>query len=379
MNLANITTQLAKIRAQTKTLAPHEIPFMTRLINVMAQTRPYHGLTVYYNAHLTLSSLLQIEALLLSGAELTIIHHPNLHCDKNVLAILAAANLNVVTYDSLQQQHCDIVLDCCAGLLSKVLPKYGVIELTQTGVIKYQQTQVTYPIISIDNSYIKNLETLLGTADGFIRGFQHLTKLGFYNKSFVIFGYGKVGRGLVRALRQFTQQIIIIEADTYSTIVEADFPVYNISDHKQVQAAINNAFCIITATGVKNIISTYINNKVLTKADFTSSFLANMGSEDEWGNGFNENEVLNSKVAINFCLQFPTSLIFLDPIFYSQIKAIDLLLEKNANYQQGFINELPANFQLDVVANWLFMHYPVNDGSDYLKQLLTNIPNYGLF
>ncbi len=61
-----------------------------------------------------------------------------------------------------------------------------------------------YPVISIDDCQIKNLEAILGTGEAFVRAFQELTGEDISDKEFLVIGYGKVGQGIAKALKKYT-------------------------------------------------------------------------------------------------------------------------------------------------------------------------------
>jgi PAS domain S-box-containing protein len=340
-----------------------DIPLLLGLIARMERERPYQGLDIFYNSHLTLSSILQIEALLLSGAEVRVTVADHLRCDPAALAILKKANVQFVPFDSIQNEQCDVMLDCCASLLGKVRPRKGAIELTQTGDIKFAQQKLTYPVISVDNSEVKKIETYFGTGDGFIRGFRKLATTGLNNKKFVLFGYGKVGKGIVHALASLTSQVVVIEHDS-NKVNEArsdGILAYFIEDKKNILPHLKDAYCIVTATGVKEMVSNYFE-----RSDVQAKYLANMGSEDEWGSKFAASEILGDKLAINFFLEQPTRAVFLDPIFYAQNTAIDTLLPG--------LHAYPAACDLHVLNRWIMEHYQFNVEGDYVHRIIEHIP-----
>lgn len=358
---------LEKIRGQFDS---SQIFLMVDLIDKLSKEKPYQGLNVFYNAHLTLSSLLQIEALVVSGANVTVTCSPGLKCDPQVAAILNEANLPITDYNSIGHANCDIGLDCCGGLLAIASSKYGMIELTQTGVNKYNQYKPNYPVISIDDTEVKLLETLLGTGDGFVRGFHRLANTGLLGKNFVVVGYGKVGQGVVKSLLPFTKNITIIDRDIRNiNNVHSTTAVYDINDTSNVVKALQEAFCIVTATGEQHIMSKYFERDMIG-----AKYLANMGSEDEWGDKFTADEVLYNKMPINFCLDYPTQLLFLDPIFYSQIVAIDELL--NNSLQPGICHVPSAKIQLNIIMRWLLRHYQSAHADDHLENILYNLPAF---
>ena len=86
-----------------------------------------------------------------------------------------------------------MVLDC-AGVNTAVKSKYGYVELTRSGMYRYRECR--QPVFLADDGRIKVIETGLGTGDGFRRGMAHAGYGDFKGRRIVLFGCGKVGRGI---------------------------------------------------------------------------------------------------------------------------------------------------------------------------------------
>ena len=59
---------------------------------------------------------------------------------------------------------------------------------------------------------------------------------------------------------------------------------------------------------------------IILSATQAARFRANMGAEDEWGSLFSAADVLHGKMPVNFSLEEPTTIQYLDPAFYSQVR-----------------------------------------------------------
>lgn len=327
-----------------------EMPFMHQCREYLGDTRPYQGMRILHNVPLTLTTLLKVELLAMAGAELVNTPTRDMKADPRVITLLREANLNFCAVDEVKGSF-DFVLDCCADMLNKVDVKRGAVELTRTGSVVYEKTKTTYPVISADSSKLKNLETLLGTGDGFVRSFQQLTQQTLTNKHFVIFGFGKVGRGIAKAILEHSSQLTIIEPSTELLALAAskDLNAIRLSDKSAVEQALKTADCIITATGIKNVISDSFSDI----SAFKNKFMANMGAEDEFGPKFASNEVLFDKHALNFCLDEPTKLRYLDPIFYAHNCAIDYFI--SGEIKSGF-HVFPHAKDQQILQEWVKYH-----------------------
>lgn len=326
------------------------MPFMAESVEYFKKHKPYSGLKIVHNNHLTLSSICKLAPLLLSGASLTITVTDSLQASPDVIEILHEHGVNITKINDLKDDF-DILLDCGAGLANIVHPRIGAIEQTQSGKVIFEK-QNRYPVISVDESYVKKLETLYGTGDGFKRAFNCLVKEDLAGKKFVVFGYGKVGHGIVRELKKMQcSPIIIIEMDNeaLNRARLENFQALSINeDLGSIKKHLKEAFCVITATGVPGVVSKYF-----SRQDISDGYKVNMGTEDEFGENFLAEDVLANKKPLNFILEEPTLVEFLDPIFYAHNAAIDLLLTKK--FAAGF-HSLPLDFDLNILLRWSKFH-----------------------
>lgn len=252
----------------------------------------------------------------------------------------------------------DIFLDCSANLLGLGTPR-GIAELTQSGASKYKDALTNIPIISIDDSKIKLLEAYLGTGEGFVRAFKEKISSDISKKHFIILGCGKVGKGIVKSLKEEGCECTIIEIDNknehFAKKRNVNYIFFN--EIEEVNRAIRNAYCIVTCTGVKNLISDSPFLETVLSSDL---ILTNMGAEDEYGQNFPDDRVANKKIALNFALFEPTKLKYLDPVFYAHNLSIVLFLE--GKVKPGF-NPFPREYDLDILKQW----------SEYWKEDISEI------
>ncbi len=78
-----------------------------------------------------------------------------------------------------------------------------------------------------------------------------------------------------------------------------------------------------------------------------------MGVYDEFGEQFNSSDVLNNKMPVNFILDDPTPMKYIDPSFY--IHNIAALLLKNENYSAG-VHDLPIHLDNQITERWCSYH-----------------------
>jgi len=108
-------------------------------------------------------------------------------------------------------------------------------------------------------------------------------------------------------------------------------------------------YACITATGVQNVMSQYFELLDFEKVPL----LVNMGTPDEWGNKFPEDIILNKKKPANFMLEYPTEIIYLDPIFYLLLESGKRLLTKEFT---GGLHAIPEKIDKEVLSSWMRQH-----------------------
>ena len=214
------------------------------------------------------------------------------------------------------------------------------VELTQTDPNLYKN--IASAVITVDQSFTKQLESI-GTGESLIRVFNEVIRqdLAQQNVNFKIipyllqsdntvhlyarqrwlmFGYGKVSQGLLKALNSIgtpSHHITVIET-SLTAYLQATRNSYQAifldkTDQKTIQQIKNllpQYFAVITATGVPGFMS-----ELFSEADFPNQILINYGTFYEFGEKFSAESVLNHKNPANFMLQFPTCMRYLDAIF----------------------------------------------------------------
>ncbi|MBS0351105.1 MAG: hypothetical protein JSR33_07960 [Proteobacteria bacterium] len=145
------------------------------LLKDWAQRQPLKGKIVLVNVHLTRITLALITTLLKSGAQVEVTVSPELVIHQNALQPLLAAQIPFYSAipEEKKQGYYHIVYDCCAGM-NDITPIHGMAKLTKTNPTLYQH--MTFPVITVDSSKTKEIETGLGTGDSFVRVIHHLAQ-----------------------------------------------------------------------------------------------------------------------------------------------------------------------------------------------------------
>lgn len=324
-----------------------EYPALLALAREWAQTRPFDGLRVLAATPVFRNTLLQYRALLAGGANLVVgiagsdadAAGATMPCDLGIVDVLRENGIPVIgVQEALEMEAAgcgfDLILDC-AGQFSACHPRFGFVELTRSGVQFYENCE--HPVYVADSGIVKRIETCLGTGEGYVRA---LSQLGYdycldsgadgAGKKFVVFGSGKVGQGIVlQLLRSGANVQVVTDCSRGSSpFLDAnDVPVTDCNDLDAVAALVRDADFVVTATGVKGALDV----PELTAALVESrAVLANMGVEDEYGPGVPATRVLAEKKPLNFILEEPTHLKYIDASLALHAALGELLLQEAA-------------------------------------------------
>ena len=330
---------------------PNEYPALAALEAEWTVKRPFDGLRVLVATPIYRNTMTQYRALLAGGAELLVgLAGMN---DGEVVAALKEWGVSIVTPEEMHEaesrgEFVDLVLDC-AGPFAGLHPKIGFVELTRSGVQYYKDSEK--PVYVADSGIVKRIETSLGTGDGYFRA---LEKLG-YGKSFegkrlLVFGSGKVGSGIaLQGVRRGCNVTVVTDlsrsdaqnsatsaSETQEAMPAGDFSVILLQngvevvdchDYEVVSSLIYTSDFMVTATGVKDALAVPELQEPLLS---TTAVLANMGVEDEYGEAIPAERVLNNKGPLNFILEEPTHLKYIDTSLALHAALAELLVQENA-------------------------------------------------
>lgn len=324
---------------------PEDMPFLRQARRRAVRSRPYDGLRVLHNVPLTVETVFKIEVLALGGADLVVTSPSFMAPDPASVGILAEAGVEFRPEYRFDEEF-DVVLDCGGELQPLVTPRLGTCELTGTGSQRYRAAAPEYPVVAVDQCRVKDLEAFLGTGRSFVYAFRQLVGQPIEDRPFLVFGYGKVGRGIVHALSPYTDAIGVVDVDpdAVEAAARAGCEAMHADERARVESWARKAFGVVTATGTPGIVSAQYD-----PGTFRGAYLANMGAEDEYGDGFAATEVLHGKRPVNFAARDPRSLRYLDPVFHAHNLGIDLL--SSATLPSG-VRPFPDFVADEIVEGW---------------------------
>ena len=299
--------------------AVYEYPALAYQFELWSKTSPLAGIKVLDGTPVFGNTLLKYMNLLAAGADLTVGYCDSIPYDPKIIDFLQSIGVECV-YNCDIPGKFDLILDCNA-VYRDLQPRYGFVELTRSGA--YHFAGSVLPVINVDDSRIKAIETCLGTGESFLRAMEFLGHK-VAGKNIVVMGCGKVGRGVVFYAGRAGAKVVavddpaVVEKCVNGTLVSR-------FDRKLVMEHLRQAWCVVSSTGKADALADNDYIKILLEG---KQIMVNMGVEDEWGKGIPLERMLNDKQPLNFILAEPTLLRYIDPTMALHNQAAAELLKK---------------------------------------------------
>ncbi len=365
-----------------------EYPALSAFFCEWSGTRPFRALRVLVATPVFRNTLLEYRALIAGGADLVVGVAGGMPCDPGIVEVLRGNGIPVIGLrEALEMEAAgrgfDLVLDC-AGQFSACHPRFGFVELTRSGVQFYEKCE--HPVYVADSGIVKRIETCLGTGEGYVRA---LAQLGHdfcldadgldsgrdtldsgtdgapsAGKKFIVFGSGKVGQGIVLQLLRSGASVQVVTDCSRGSCAFLDangVPVTDCNDLDAVASLVRGADFVVTATGVKGALD---RPQIVEALLASGAVLANMGVEDEYGPGVPASRVLAEKKPLNFILEEPTHL-----------KYIDASLALHAALGELLVNEARCS---DALAGCQDARGPMDPPSELEQRILSMTMQDGL-
>ena len=298
---------------------PEEYPALSEQLETWGRTRPLAGLPVLDGTPVFRNTLTKYLPLLAAGAELTVATSDRIPFDPAVVEQLAAFGLKHV-HNCRARGAFALILDC-GGVYAELEPRLGFVELTRSGAYRFEHCD--RPVILVDDSRIKTIETCLGTGDGFLRAMAQLGYGRMSGRRVVIFGYGKVGRGVAYYAQRAGALVTAVD-DPERVQTPPAIPLIDRRNTAAVLSAVRDAWCVVSVTGIAGALA---DPELAATLNAGTQLIANMGVEDEFGPLVPASRVLCAKRPLNFVLAEPTQLRYLDPTMALHNAAAAVLAE----------------------------------------------------
>ena len=287
--------------------AEEEYPVLCRQIESWSKTQPLKGLSVLDATPIFGNTLMKYKALLLAGADLSVGVTDKLPADAGIIEKLKIWGIPLV-FPTEKERKFDIILDCAASF-SNLNARLGYVELTRSGVETYLKKGS--PVYVADSGRIKKIETCLGTGESYFRAMKQLGYNDWRSKNLVVFGSGKVGLGIIVHAHKLGAIVTVVTELSSITprIKEYTSEIIGLNEPSRITGAIQKAYAVVTATGVAGAMEKICSPEIFINS---SAILANMGVEDEYGALIPNERVLANKFAVNFILEEPTLLKYIE-------------------------------------------------------------------
>jgi len=269
----------AKLAAQGQDLidwAAREMPVLNLIKARFLKEQPLKGLRLAACLHVTSETANLMLTLKAGGADIALCASNPLSTNDAVAAALASQHAiktyairgedNDTYYEHIQaalDHHPSLTMDDGADLVS-VLHKsrqsqlaevIGGTEETTTGVIRLRAMAdhgvLRYPIVAVNEADTKHMfDNRYGTGQSTIDGIIRSTNVLLAGKTFVIAGYGWVGRGLASRAKGHGADVVITEVDSVKALEAAmdGFRVMKMGD------AARQGDIFVTVTGDVNVL-----------------------------------------------------------------------------------------------------------------------------
>ena len=256
--------------------AAREMPVLTLIRERFSKEQPLKGLKAAACLHVTSETANLMLTLKAGGADVALCASNPLSTNDAVAAALASQH-GIKTYairgedNDTYYQHIEAALDHHPALtmddgadLVSVLHKsrqdqlpevIGGTEETTTGVVRLramaERGVLRYPIVAVNEADTKHMfDNRYGTGQSTIDGIIRATNVLIAGKTFVIAGYGWVGRGLASRAKGHGADVVITEVDSVKAL-EAAMDGFRVM--KMDEAAIDGDI-FVTVTGDINVL-----------------------------------------------------------------------------------------------------------------------------
>jgi adenosylhomocysteinase len=237
-------------------------PILPRLGNRWAASRPWEGLCVALNLHLTTLTGSLVREMTLGGGTFIVSAANQATTDPGTVQFLRNQGIEVYTGGEMEdwrlqvlghEPHLlvDVGGDLLAALFDRrpqLIPNVrGAVEITRSGVTRLRQRKgIPFPVVNINDGRLKDaVENRHGVGEAVWQAVSTLTGMHLAGRRCAVVGYGAVGKGLASYARAAGMCVEVVERDPIRRLFAHydGFPTPTIAD------AISRAGIMVTATG----------------------------------------------------------------------------------------------------------------------------------
>ncbi len=243
-------------------------PILPGLGNHWAAARPWEGMTIGLNLHLTSLTATLLRELILGGGKWVVSAANPATTDMASVELLRGFGLEVFTGGDMRDRHLQllehkpqILVDVGFGLLDTLLDKRqshigevrAAIEITRSGIVRARERGfLPFPLININDGRLKNaVENRHGVGEAIWQAFASLTGMHLAGRRALVVGYGPVGRGIAAYAKAAGLNVEVTEYDPVRRL----FAHYDGFPTPPLHEGLGRAGIVVTATGASKAVS----------------------------------------------------------------------------------------------------------------------------
>jgi len=271
-------TSLADWGRQEIILAENEMPGLMALRKKYGESKPLKGARIAGSLHMTIQTAVLIETLIDLGAEIRWASCNIFSTQDHAAAAIAKNGIPVFAWKGETEDEywwCtgqtllfeggpNMILDDGGDLTAYVHEKHpellssikGITEETTTGVHHLykmiEEKTLKVPAMNVNDSVTKSkFDNLYGCRESLADGIKRATDIMIAGKVVVVAGYGDVGKGCAKSMKDLGARVIITEIDPICAL-QAAMEGYEVVT---VEQAIPETNIFVTTTGNRDVIT----------------------------------------------------------------------------------------------------------------------------
>lgn len=236
-------------------------PLFETLLHELAERRPFEGLTLGWNCHLTSLTAVAARALVAGGGRWRVSECNPATTFPPVADYMASLGMEIFRgeerHHHVLQQPLDLVADTAFDLTDRLLrggyphPR-GALEITASGVSRLRHRVLPFGVVNLNDGALKPaIENRHGVGEGLMQALSLTTGQFPGGRHFLVVGYGAVGAGVASYARAAGALVQVVEQDPIRALV-AHYDGFGVTS---LHEGLRHATVVVTATGERGIIT----------------------------------------------------------------------------------------------------------------------------
>ncbi len=243
-------------------------PILPRLGNHWAATRPWEGLTIGLNLHLTSLTASLVRELSLGGGQFVLTAASERTTDSASVDLLRNLGFTVYTGGDMEDRYLQtlehephFIVDTGFELLDSLLDRSragldnvrAAVEITRSGIARLQlRGGVPFPVVNINDGRLRDrVENRHGVGEAIWQAVSQSTGMHLAGRRVLVVGYGPVGRGLARYARAAGMSVEVCDTDPVRRL----FAHYDGYPTPSLDDGLKRAGLLVTATGRRDAVT----------------------------------------------------------------------------------------------------------------------------